>query len=221
MTTEAVLHIISDKQRHHLPLLEALLASAQGGADVLQIRDKKSPPAETFELSQRLLSRCQMEQLRPKILINDRLDIALALPTDGVHLASKSLPVPVVQRLREQMSWRGIIGCSVHSYEEALQASESGVDYLTFGHIYASESHRDVAPRGLRALGRIVEAVKVPVIAIGGIDASNVVPVLETGVSGVAVIGAVLGQPDPRRAAHTIKEQMVKSSTRPKHPFRF
>lgn len=217
--TQAVLHIISDKQRHHLPLVDALVESALGGADVLQIRDKKSPAAETFELSQTVLTRCRQKNLKPKVLINDRVDIALALPADGVHLAGKSLPASVVRQLRDRASWNGIIGCSIHSFDEALEAAAAGVDYITFGHIYASESHRDVAPRGLRALARIVEAVPLPVIAIGGIDASNVLPVLETGVSGVAVIGAVLGSPDPRRAALTIKEQMLKSSSKPLHPF--
>lgn len=220
MTTTAVLHIISDKQRHHLPLLDALAESAAGGADVLQIRDKKSPAAEIFQFSQAVREHCQRLGLSPLLLINDRVDIALALPANGVHLAGRSLPATVVRQLRHQSSWPGIIGCSVHSYEEAIAAATSGVDYVTFGHVYASESHRDLPPRGLRELARIVDAISIPVVAIGGIEVNNLAPVLDTGVSGIAVIGSVLSQSDPRRAAYNIKEAMEKSNASPKHPFR-
>lgn len=219
MATKAVLHIISDKQRHHLPLLDALIEAAAGGADVLQIRDKKAPAAEIFEFSQTVRQRCQAQELNPMLLINDRVDIALALPADGVHLAGRSLPAGVVRQLRRQASWKGMIGCSVHSYEEALTAAESGVDYVTYGHVYASESHRDLPPRGLRELARIVEAISIPVVAIGGIEVNNLAPVLNTGVSGIAVIGSVLSQTEPRRAAYNIKEEMEKSSALPKYPF--
>jgi len=219
MSFETVLHLISDHHRHRLPLLDALLEGAAGGADVLQIRDKRAPASETYELIKTLRTACRNRGLAPQLFVNDRVDVAIATESGGVHLASKSLPIQAVRSLREKSAWSGIIGCSVHTYGEALAAADAGADYITFGHVYASESHRDLAPRGLLELSRIVQAVDIPVLAIGGIDASNVLPVMETGCSGVAVIGAVLNDVAPKQAAAAIKEQMLKSSVRPRHPF--
>ncbi|MCL6517643.1 thiamine phosphate synthase, partial [Alicyclobacillus sp.] len=190
-----VLHVISDRQRHALPLPEALTQAALGGADVLQIREKKAPAAEVYALCLEVRERCQAAGVRPQLFVNDRIDVAIALEADGVHLAAKSLPVAVARGLAERSGWKGVIGCSVHSLEEAIAAEASGADYVTFGHVFASESHPGVPPRGLYALRRVVEAVRIPVIAIGGIDPANVAAVLATGCHGVAVIGAVINQP--------------------------
>ena len=219
MSFEPVLHLISDHHRHRLPLLDALVEGAAGGADVLQIRDKRAPASETYELIKTLQTACRNRGLAPQLFVNDRVDVALATPCDGVHLASKSLPIHAVRSIGQKSAWTGIIGCSVHSYDEAMAAAAAGADYITFGHVYASESHRDLAPRGLLELKRIVQAVKIPVLAIGGIDVTNVLPVLETGCSGVAVIGSVLNAGDPKQAAAAIKEQMLKSSVLPRYAF--
>jgi thiamine-phosphate diphosphorylase len=215
---EPVLHVVSDRHRHTLPLPEALALAAQGGAHVLQIREKKAPAAEVYDLCLEVRARCEEAGVRPKLFVNDRIDIAIAIGADGVHLAAKSLPVAVVRRIAKESGWPGVIGCSVHSLEEAVAAEAAGADYVTFGHVYASESHPGVPPRGVYALRRVVEAVNIPVIAIGGIDHTNVSAVLATGCRGVAVIGAVLNQPDPRAAAARIVAQMRAERGRPDEP---
>ncbi len=199
-----VLHVLSDRQRHTLPLEVALVAAARGGADVLQIREKKAPAKEIFELVQKIQWRVRELSLPTKIFVNDRVDVALATEADGVHLAAKSLPVKVAVAIRDRSGWQGKIGCSVHTLEEALQAELEGADYVTFGHIYASESHPGQPPRGLFALQKIVQSVSIPVIAIGGIESTNLEPVLTTGCNGVAVIGAVLHHVDPEGAARRL-----------------
>ncbi|GGJ01714.1 thiamine-phosphate synthase [Alicyclobacillus cellulosilyticus] len=214
-----VLHVVSDPKRTALPLFEALVQSARGGADILQVRDKKAPAAETFAFCTRLLEAVRHHGAAPGVIVNDRVDVAMAAGAHGVHLAAKSLPPGAVRRLRAAAGWAGVIGCSVHSYEAAVAAAEQGADYITFGHVFASESHPGVPPRGLHELRRIVEAVPIPVVAIGGIDRTNLDLVLETGVSGIAVIGAVLAQDDPCRAASALKEAMAKSRAKPRHPF--
>ncbi len=219
MTTEAVLHVISDRQRHRLPLFDAMLECANAGADVLQIREKKAPAKETYEFCNDLMAACTNGGSHPSFIINDRLDIAVALGAHGVHLAQKSLPVPIATSVRDKFNWHGSIGCSVHSFEEAVEAAKLGADYVTFGHVYASESHRGQPPRGVHELARIVEALEIPVIAIGGIDRSNILHVLSTGCSGIAVIGAVLDQDHPYGATISLKEQIVASSIRPKVAF--
>jgi thiamine-phosphate diphosphorylase len=215
----AVLHVISDRARHRLPLLEALALAGQGGADVIQIREKKAPAAETYSMAVELQQMLSEPPHRPAIFVNDRVDIALAMPLDGVHLAGKSLPLPVVCQLRERAHWSGQIGISIHSLEEALAAEQAGADYITFGHIFASESHAGLPPRGLYALRRVVEAVSIPVIAIGGIDRTNIHPVLDTGCSGIAVIGAVLNAEDPLEETRRLKDLMEQSASVPKVAF--
>lgn len=214
-----VLHVISDQVRHRLPLAVALAEAAAGGADVVQVRQKRAPAQETWIFLQELRGELEIRGVRPSVFVNDRLDIAAAAGCDGAHLAAKSLPVGAAVQFRSQCRWRGRIGCSVHSLEEAVNAEREGADYIAFGHVYPTASHRGMAPRGLRALAEIVDALSLPVIAIGGIDPVNLREVLQTGCSGVAVIGAVLESSDPRRAAQMLKGRMEDLPGQPKVPF--
>lgn len=217
---KAVLHVISDRNRHRIPLFEALSKAAEGGADVIQIREKKAPAAETYGMILELQQQLRLHGLATKVFVNDRVDIGIAAQLDGVHLAAKSLPIQVVKQLRMQTGWSGLIGCSIHTLDEAIAAEQSGADYVTFGHVYASESHPGLAPRGIQSLHRVVDALSIPVIAIGGIDGTNLGAVLDTGCSGIAVIGAVLDANDPLVATRQLKDQMTKTGTHPKIPFK-
>jgi thiamine-phosphate diphosphorylase len=214
-----VLHVVTDRSRQPLPLADAVMASLRGGADVVQLREKRAPALEIYHLCRLLQAQCEAAGLTLPLVINDRLDVALAIGAAGVHLAAKSLPIEAARNVAQSAGWPGLIGCSVHSLEAARAAAAAGADYITFGHVYASESHPGVPPRGVRELARIVEAVDVPVIAIGGIDVYNVEPVLETGCAGIAVIGAVIGQTDPAAAAARLKNAMAKVRAKPKRPF--
>lgn len=216
---QPVLHVVSDRSRKPIDLKQTLLQVAQGGADVIQIREKKAPAAETYALCKSLQTEFRSLHRPPSLFVNDRVDVAMAVHARGVHLASRSLPLEAARYVQEQALWQCILGVSVHNLEEALQAAEAGADYITFGHIYASESHQGEPPRGLQALRRVVEAVEIPVIAIGGIDVTNVAPVLDTGCSGVAVIGAVLYHSNPRLATEQLVAEMRKADTKPKHCF--
>ena len=212
----AVLHIISDQQRHYLPLEEALLQSALGGADVLQIRQKRSPASETYALLNRLSSQCRAAHVDTELFINDRVDVAIAAGVAGVHLATKSLPLEAVQSLRRATGWRGLIGCSVHSLAEAVAAEARGADYVTFGHVFSTKTHEAVPPRGTPTLAETVERLSIPVLAIGGIREENVEQVLETGCSGVAVIGAIMESENPRRATQSLLDRIARSRTAPR-----
>lgn len=217
--TRAVLHVLSDRQRHAGPLERTLADAVAGGADIVQIRDKRAPAADVFALCRAVGGLLAEEQLPGRVFVNDRLDVALAANLAGVHLAVRSLPVAAVCAVRARAGWRGLVGVSVHSIEEAVAAESQGADYVTYGHIYASETHRGEAPRGVRALARVVDAVRLPVIAIGGVDATNIDLVLETGCAGVAVIGAILETPEPRRAAMALRSAMERSQSEPRFAF--
>ncbi len=215
----AVLHVLSDRQRSAGSLLHVLAETVAGGADIVQIRDKRAPAAELFALCTAVGERVERDRLPARVFVNDRLDIALAANLAGVHLAARSLPVAAACSVRQRAGWSGLVGVSVHSVEEAVAAASQGADYVTYGHIYASESHRGQPPRGVRALARVVESVAVPVVAIGGVDASNIDAVLETGCAGVAVIGAVLAVADPRGATEKLRAALERSRVRPYCPF--
>lgn len=211
----AVLHVISDRKRHTLPVETALLLAADAGADVIQIRDKRAAARDTYELCQQVVK----ANAKTAVFVNDRTDIAMAAQLPGIHLGGASLPVAVVREVVARSAWQGVIGVSVHSVEEAIEAQRANADYVTFGHVFGSESHRGLAPKGVRALARVVDALDIPVVAIGGIDATNVDLVLETGCAGVAVIGAVLQSDDPARATDILKSRMARSSAKPKCNF--
>lgn len=215
----AVLHVISDRQRNRRPLIESLVASVRAGADYVQIREKRAPAGDTYQLARDLQGRLQDLVPPANVIVNDRMDIAMAANLQGVHLAAKSLPVAVACAVRQRSDWQGLIGCSVHDLQEARRAEQAGADYVTFGHIFPTASHVDLPARGLAGLRAVVAALSIPVLAIGGIEVSNVRSVLETGCSGVAVIGAVLDADDPYTATGDLREAMTTSHIAPKISF--
>jgi thiamine-phosphate diphosphorylase len=194
------LHVIAGlEQCQSMTCLREVL---EAGVDVVQLRDFTKTHREMYTLCQALsLALPSLE----KISLNDHADVALAMRTGGIQVGRRSLPVDVVQSMGRAMHWRGEVGCSVHSLEEAQNAEQLGADYVTFGHIYDSQSHLGEAPRGVEALARVVEAVRIPVIAIGGITQANMHNVLATGCAGIAVIGAVWASPHPLDAVKKIK----------------
>lgn len=208
------IHLITDRKRARGGLLEAVRAALRGGVDQVQVRDKTGPARDLYETTLRIIPHAL--ETGAGVLVNDRIDVALATGADGVHLAAKSLPPGVARELAGE---RLLMGVSVRSIEEAREAVEEGADYVTFGHVYPTASKPGLPPRGVRELAKIVEAVEAPVLAIGGIDRSNVVEVLKTGASGVSVISAILAAPDPEKAVRELREIMDGSGLRPRYPF--
>jgi thiamine-phosphate diphosphorylase len=210
------LHVITDGIKRTPELVDSVEKTLRGGADAIQLRYKSAPALDLWELGRNIQP--IFSRFRGLFLINDRIDVALGLQADGVHLAGKSLPVQVAKRICGD-SFQ--IGCSVHSVEEAVTAAQQGASYITFGHIFATTSKPGLTPRGIQALYDVVEAVNVPVLAIGGITVETLPEVLQTGCAGVAVIGAVMGKDDPEKASYEIKNVMAASSAKPKHPIRW
>ena len=213
MAETFALHLITDRLESRLDLSQAVAAAVRGGVDAVQVREK-GQPADT--VLQAALEACSLAS-RPVVLINDRVDVALAAGANGVHLPARGLPPSAARRLLPASEgW--LVGVSVHSIEEARLAAAAGADYVTYGHIFPTGSKPGLPSRGLDALREVVAAVDVPVLAIGGITAANVGSVLQTGCAGVAVIRALLQEADPERAAAALREAMVRSGARPKRP---
>jgi thiamine-phosphate pyrophosphorylase len=186
--------------------------AVKGGVDCVQLRDKAASALALH--TQAVLLRDLVRARGARLAINDRVDVALATAADGVHLAGQSLPVQAAVNLA-----RGklLVGRSVHALDEALAAASDGADYLTFGHVFPTQSHPGLPPRGLAELAEIVAAVEVPVLAIGGITPENLSQVLATGCAGICVISAILAQPDPYAAAARLRSGL---DTSPHHPRR-
>jgi thiamine-phosphate pyrophosphorylase len=186
-----------------LSLEEAVAQAVEGGANLVQLREKDLPAAELLALAGKLRA---VTQDRALFLVNDRLDVALACAADGVHLPERGLPVAAARRLAGEAF---VVGRSVHSVAEAVRAQEEGADYVQVGTIFASRSHPDQPVAGLGLLEAVAAAVSIPILAVGGITAENVGEAMAAGASGAAVISAILGAPSPLEAARTLAEAMA------------
>ena len=176
--------LITNRKRAALPL-EALVEQAcEAGVSLVQLREKNLDGKPLFHLAQSL--REVASHHNAKLLVNSRLDIALAIDADGLHLPEHALPVQTVKRF-----FSNLVGRSVHSVEGAKEAEESGADYLLFGHVFETAS-KENEPRGLNALQAVCKAVSIPVYAVGGVTPERVRACLECGAFGVAVMNSIM-----------------------------
>jgi thiamine-phosphate pyrophosphorylase len=176
--------LITNRKRAALPL-EALVEQAcEAGVRLVQVREKDLDGKPLFHLAQSL--RAVTSRHSAKLLVNSRLDIALAIDADGLHLPEHALPVQTVKRF-----FSNLVGRSVHSVEGAKEAEESGADYLLFGHVFETAS-KENEPRGLNALQAVCKAVSIPVYAVGGVTPERVRACLECGAFGVAVMNSIM-----------------------------
>lgn len=175
------------------------------GLRAVQVREKDLSARELALLCRRL--RDLASASRALLIVNDRVDVALAVGADAVQRTHASLPVGQIRAIADK---RLLIGASVHSVEEALQAEREGADWVVFGPIYPTPSKLTYGPpQGPPALARVVTAVEIPVIAIGGITPSRVRDVVEAGARGVAVISAILAAPSPGDATRRFLEALA------------
>ncbi|RLQ93256.1 thiazole tautomerase TenI [Falsibacillus albus] len=149
--------------------------------DYIHLREKQLSAKELMEAANGLKT---IGIPFSKITINDRVDVAQAMGAEGVQLANHSLGADLVKRIFPALR----VGRSVHSVDEAVEAEYAGADYVLFGHVFPSNSKRDLPARGLPALEKVVHSLKIPVIAIGGINPSNIAEVKKTGARGAAVM---------------------------------
>lgn len=183
--------------------MEVARQAIQGGAKVIQLRDKKHTKQELLPIATELKRLCAAGGVL--FIVNDYLDIALAVEADGLHLGQEDLPLPVARRLvPEEM----LLGCSTATVAEAVKAEQEGADYIAVGSLFPTMSKEKVRMAGLETLRQVKQRVSLPIIGIGGINAKNVEQVIRAGASGVAVISAVLGAEDVEQAAHQMATKL-------------
>ncbi len=183
-------------------ILDVVRAAIRGGATVVQLREKEASTREMIELGQ-ALHEITREAGVP-LIVNDRLDVALAIDAEGVHVGQDDMPAHLARRL---LGPDKILGVSAGTVEEARQAERDGADYLGVGDVYGTPTKPDAGvPIGVGGLAQIAREVSIPVVGIGGITPDNAEAVIRAGAVGVAVISAVVGAPDPEMAARRLRQ---------------
>ncbi|MBX6351964.1 MAG: thiamine phosphate synthase [Thermoflavifilum sp.] len=189
-------YVVTDERPDAESLLQVVEAALAGGATAIQLRRKQELGRRFVDLG-RAIRRLTAEA-GALFFVNDRVDVAAIVDADGVHVGQEDISCQDARRLLGPGKW---IGVSAETVEEALQAERDGADYLGVGAVYPTQSKPDAGYTGLDGLRQIRAAVRIPVVAIGGIDASRAPEVMATGADGVAVVSAVMSAPDPRQAA--------------------
>ena len=175
---------------------------------MVQLREKDLSVRDLFELGTRVQNAIAG---RAKLILNDRVDVALALNADGVQLPEDGMPVADARRIASPDL---LIGRSVHSVSGAVEAQSDGADFLIAGTIFPSPSHLYGPTQGVDFLRALCREVSVPILAIGGVTTQNVAEVMEAGCSGVAVISTISEAEDPGAAASSLVIEMMKASKR-------
>jgi thiamine-phosphate pyrophosphorylase len=205
MIEEWGLYVITDaglsRGRSHTEVLREAIA---GGAAVVQLRDKDLTTRELVEEGQKL--RSLTLEMGAALIVNDRIDVALAVEADGVHVGPDDMPVALA---RELVGPGRILGASAGTVDEARAAQADGADYLGVGSVYATGTKADAGePIGPEGLARIAASISIPVVGIGGIAEANAGEVIAAGGEGVAVISAVVSADDVQAAARRLLERI-------------
>ena len=197
-----VYFVTDRKQTAGRPLVDVVHAALDGGIRGVQLREKDLDGRALHTLAERL--RVLTRRYDARLLVNDRIDVALAVEADGVHLGHDSFPVEAARNL---LGPKRLIGVSTHS--EAKIAAAQAADFIVFGPVYATPSKAAYgAPQGLGKLRQAVVQSTVPVFAIGGITVDRVPEIIEAGARGIAMISAIGAAPDPAPAARALVHAM-------------
>ncbi len=199
------LHVLTDREMvKPRTIIEVIEMVIQGGASVIQLRDKNIVQNESIELGKELI---RLINGRVPLIVDDNIEVALTIGAQGVHVGQKDMSAKKVRKL---IGSHMILGVSAHTVKQAIKAETDNADYIGVGPIYRTESKLDAAsPIGLSGLNEIKNAVSIPVIAIGGISIDNAVYVARIA-DGIAVISVVLKEKDPKKVTQELAEIIKK-----------
>ena len=202
--------LITNRKICEAKLVDIISQAIDGGVETVQLREKDLSTVELYNLANEI--REITREKGANLIINDRVDIALAVDADGVHLGWQSLGIEIV---RKMIGHDKLIGFSAHNLHEAEKAENSGADYVTISPIFDTK-YKDyfVKPLGTEKIGKIKEEIDIPVIALGGINENNVNGVLENGADGIAVISAILQSENPRQSASRLYKEIKRNKSK-------
>ncbi len=208
------LHVLTDTVlQSRFSHIELARMAIKGGADTIQFRQKAGDTREMIEIVRQLKQLCLDSGVT--LVVNDRVDVAIAAEADGVHLGQNDFPIAMARKLLGESR---VIGGSAATLEEAQKCLAEGVDYIGFGPVYPTASKADASPvTGIKLLKQTVEAIPFPIIAIGGLSANNTPEVIRAGAQGIAVISAVCCQENPEQATRVLRQALQTETLRGNH----
>ncbi|MGM0886389.1 MAG: thiamine phosphate synthase [Bacillota bacterium] len=193
------LYLVTEESIAIEELTRIIAESVSGGVSIVQLREKYNSSLSFYEKASALKQ--LLNELSIPLVINDRVDIALAVGADGIHIGQDDLPLPVVKKMvPEDM----IVGVSVSTLEEALEAERNGADYIGVGSVFPTKTKQDATLMALEDLGEICRGVSIPAVAIGGITADNISALSDSGLSGTAVVSAIMNADNPKTASESL-----------------
>ncbi len=186
-------------------IFSVLYKAIEGGVDIVQLREKEIGSREYVELGKRVKG--FLDRFHVPLIINDRVDVALAVGASGVHVGQEDIHPNDIKRFAPSDL---IIGLSVNTIEHAKEANKLDIDYVGIGPVFHTSTKKDAKPTlNIDGLKRIVGLINKPAVAIGGIGIQNCVQVIETGVKGIAVVSAICGAKNPYLVAKEMKEKII------------
>jgi thiamine-phosphate pyrophosphorylase len=185
---------------------DVVAAAIRGGVSIVQYREKNASTLRMIEEAGALCRLCRAAGV--PFIVNDRIDVALAVDADGVHVGQDDMPAALARRL---LGTKKILGVSAGSTEEAIKAVEDGADYIGASPVFSTPTKTDAPPPlGIEGLRAMTGAVAIPVVAIGGINAGNAAAMKEAGAAGIAVVSAIVAAEDVEEAARRLRAILEK-----------
>lgn len=207
MIEKSRLYCVTDLKDAREDILEKVDGAYRGGADIVQLRSKVLTDSELYRLGNKF--RQIATHYGKYFVVNDRLDLALAVHADGLHIGQGDLPAAVVRRISKQLGIQLTLGKSTHNAGEARRTlDEEDVDYISVGPVFSTPTKPDYEAIGLGLISEVKSWQEIPFVAIGGINASNLPDVLGAGASCVGVVREVLGSENPCEAAMKLRKIM-------------
>jgi len=204
---DPALYLVTDRMLAKDRTIEFIVEQAvKGGVTMVQLREKDCSTLDFVNLAimlKKLLVSCHVP-----LIINDRLDVAMACGADGLHIGQHDMPYPVARKI---LGNDKIIGLSVENIDQAREANKLDVDYIGISPVFVTGTKPElINPLGLEGIRQITAFSKHPMVAIGGINAQNAADILKAGATGVAVVSAIVSADDPMKAAHEIRQEIDK-----------
>lgn len=186
-------------------LTEVIEEAILGGTTIVQLREKLTSSLEFYEVAKEVKK--ITDKYNVPLIINDRIDIALAVDASGVHLGQSDIPCSIAKKILPKGK---IVGVSAHNLKEAEQALKDGADYLGCGAVFNTSTKKDVTTLSYEGLKEITSNIDIPVVAIGGINEDNISTLKGSGINGVAVVSSIIGKENVKSAAENLKELVKK-----------
>lgn len=188
------LYLVTDRtNKTDNEFLNIIEEAIKGGVSIIQIREKEADTLECYNISKKVKEICSKYNV--PLIINDRIDIALAIDADGVHIGQSDMPIKIARKL---IGNDKILGISAHNIQEAKEAEENSADYLGVGAIFSTSTKKDASDISIDTLKDITSSVNIPTVAIGGINLDNVEKLKDTNISGISVVSAIMNAKNPK-----------------------